>query len=289
MARIIKTVSATGESSGGGGASGISNSDVCNLICSGIVGTASTNMLPKCQGQWQLICQCNQWNSSYTAPLSFDLDTANYRAFRWCWKGMIQKACCYHRFCAYFVNAGGTCTSSAGYRWFAMQNDKKWPVGSCCCWTYCQGDCICWCWYCCGSACSMPQSMTLTIGNATQKVNCMGNPNDTNAGQICFDFCTGGKYSACDYAYCVIGQNRIQGFAWCHPVTWNADVANANYALKSFKIQVDQDWAPTNEGSFSWQGMQGSCPLGYPCWSMYGIPCVGPTITGSNVQPTSYA
>ena len=41
--------------------------------------------------------------------------------------------------------------------------------------------------------------------------------------------------------------------------------------------------------SASWQNAWGNQPQGRPCWSMYGMPCVRPNITGANPTATSFA
>ena len=80
MGRNIKTVSAAGAASGG--SAGLSETDVCNIICKSIVGTASTSMLPKCQDKegWELICNCDYWNECYSSSLEWTLHTTKYRA-----------------------------------------------------------------------------------------------------------------------------------------------------------------------------------------------------------------
>lgn len=285
MSRIIKTVSATGGSSGGG--AGLSASDVCSIICKSIVGTAATSMLPRCQDHegWELICNCDNWSDCYSSTLEWNLDTANYRAFRWCMRGITLCACCHNYFCMYLIDNGGQCQGSDYYRYFDMRGDKPWPSGSCCCWCYGQRDYVCWCWYCCNSACSIPQSMAWEIGSSVSKANCMSG--NASSGGLCYDVCYGHRWSACDYSNNWGGSNRIKGWTWCHPTVWEENQHSCY--LKTLKIKNSYGWIPTDKASVTWQNRWGDKPQGQPCWSMYGIPCTRPNITGSNVQTTSFA
>lgn len=290
MSRSIKTVSADGASSGGG--AGLQASDVCNIICKSIIGTASTSLLPRCQSKegWELICNCNHWEDCYASSIEFDVDTSKYRAFRWCFRGITHCGCCESPYCLYLVDAGGTCQGSVYYRYWDMRN-KPWPTGSCCCW--CQqnsSDCICFCWYCCSTNCAMPQAMSIEIGQSVSKSNCMDGNN--SAGGLCYDICYGHRWPYCDCSPWWGGSNRMVGYGWCSPIVW-AETQNSCYFSK-FKLAAKYGLIPTDSSSVTWQGRWGNEPQGQPCWSMYGIPCTRPNVSGSyggaaNIQTTSFA
>lgn len=288
MARFISTKTASGGSSGGG--AGVSLSEVCtavcNVICNSIVGTATTNTLPKCGNPdgWELICNCNIWKDSWATCICWDLDTSKYRAFRWCIKGMTHCSCCQTYWCMWLVAGNGACQTSVGYRWYNLRNDKPWPIGSCCCWEAGNGDCICWCWCKCDSACSTSQALAIEIGQSVAKSHCMSGQNGTNG--VCYDICYGLKQPWCDYSCCAFGSNRLKGAVWCHPLVWDKSQDENRY-LKSLKIQNTYGWIPTNTATANWQSYFGNKPQGQPCWSLYGIPCDRPTITGSNPQDFS--
>tara|TARA_Y100000768_G_scaffold255659_1_gene194318 strand:+ start:2447 stop:3319 length:873 start_codon:yes stop_codon:yes gene_type:complete len=290
MARIIKTVTSEGGSSTGG--SGVTLPQVCtavcNVICKSIIGTAGTSMLPRCQSKegWELICNCDHWSECYSSTLEWDLDTANYRAFRWCMRGITHCGCCDTQFCMYFIDSSSACQGGQYYRHYDIRGNKPWPVGSCCCWELHQPDCICFCWYCCGTNCSMPQSMSWEIGTSVAKSNCMSGNN--SSGGLCYDICYGHRWPACDFSNCWGGSNRIKGWTWCHPVVWNEEQNSGSY-LKSLRIKNNYGWIPTDTASATWQSRWGNQPQGQPCWSIYGIPCTRPDIAGSNVQTTSFA
>tara|TARA_B100000427_G_scaffold328838_1_gene342989 strand:+ start:3582 stop:4442 length:861 start_codon:yes stop_codon:yes gene_type:complete len=286
MGRNIKTVSAAGAASGG--SAGLSETDVCNVICKSIVGLAATTMLPKCQDKegWELICNCNNWNECYTSQLEWHVDTLQYRAYRWCFRGMTHCACCHTQFCMCFMTKGGQANGSNWYRWFDLRGDKPWPTGSCCCWHHYSEDYICWCWHCCNTSCSVPQAMAIEIGSSVSKAQCMNG--EQAAGGMCYDICYGHRWSACDYANCWGGSNRIKGWTWCHPVVWNSNQHSTRY-LEKIIIKNPYGWIPTDIASASWQNAWTNQPQGVPCWSMYGMPCVRPDITGTNPSITSFA
>ena len=291
MTRIVKTVSTTGESTGG--SAGLQASDVCKIISDSIIGTATTSLLPRCQSKegWELICNCDHWSECYSNAIEFDVDTSKYRAFRWCFRGITHCGCCETTFCMYFVDPNGACQGSNWYRNYDMRN-KTWPNGSCCCWCYQTSfDCICWCWYCCNTNCSMPQAMAIEVGQSVSKANCMSG-NQSAAG-LCYDICYGHRWSYCDCSDWWGGSNRMVGYAWCAPFVW-AETQNSCY-FKKLRIQAKYGLIPTDVSTGpSWQARWGNEPQGQPCWSMYGIPCTRPNVSGSadgapNVQTTSFA
>ena len=285
MARFVTTKTASGGSTGG--SAGVSLQQVCTAVCcvirDGIVGTAATNTLPKFGNPdgWELICNCNQWDNCWGTCILWEVDTERYRAFRWCIRGITFCGCCHHYFCTYLVNSAGNCQTNVGYRYWDMRANKPWPIGSCCCWEAYSGDCICWCWYCCGTNCSMPQAITIEVGQSVSKSNCMSGQNGQYG--VCFDICYGHRWAACDYSCCWGGSNRIKGGVWCHPLVW-AKSQHADRYFKHLKIITNYGWIPTHKASVSWQCWFGDQPQGYPCWSLYGIPCDRPDITGSNVK-----
>jgi len=285
MTRIVKTVTADGGSGGGG--AGLQASDVCKIISDSIIGTGGTTLLPKCQGQWELICNCDIWTDCYASPVTFDLDTNNYRAFKWCFQGMSQCGCKYHYFCAMFhPSSGASPTGSHYYKWMDMQGDKNWPGGSCCCWQNNSGDCICWCWYCCNSTCWLPQSLSIEIGNSSHGSQ-TNSPANANNGRTCYDICYGARFAACDYANCNVGVNRVQGVLWNWPGVWS-EKQNSGCYITKFQITASQGFIPSTSGG-TWSAAAGNLALGTPCWSMYGIPCTRPTFVGCNPQSTTFA
>ena len=285
MARFVATKTASGGSSGGG--AGVTLQQVCSAVCcvinDSIVGTALTNTLPKCGNPdgWELICNCNQWDSTWGTCILWEVDTERYRAFRWCIRGITHCGCCHQKFCMYLVNSSGNCQTNVGYRWYESGDSKPWPIGSCCCWQAQSGDCVCWCWCCCGSACAVPQAVTIEIGQSVSKANCMSGNNGQNG--VCFDICYGLEQPWCDQSCCHYGSNRIKGAAWCHPLVWSKVQHNDRY-FKYLKIINNYGWIPTHKASVGWQCWFTDKPQGYPCWSLYGIPCDRPTITGSNAK-----
>ena len=130
----------------------------------------------------------------------------------------------------------------------------------------------------------MPQAIAIEIGQSVSKSNCMSGNNGQYG--VCYDICYGHRWAACDYSCCWGGSNRIKGGVWCHPLVWSEE-QSSNRFLTKMKIKTNYNWIPTDQASVTWQGDFGNKPQGQPCWSLYGIPCNRPDITGSNVQEFS--
>ena len=132
MGRFIKTVSATGASSGGD--TGLTAADVCNTICTLATQapTAGTTRIMPGFNEWIVICNCPDWNDCYGCNIEWTIDTSLYRAFKWCYRGIRMCACCYMYMCFGMKGSAGHncyCSCSNSYCVGCMCG---WPVYSNC-------------------------------------------------------------------------------------------------------------------------------------------------------------
>ncbi len=168
MSRFVKTV-ATADGGGGGGSSdaGMTAAQACQYACKAICDMFCTNMkCPECRpyyntlpvptvNDYVVVCHCDCWTNCYGQGMVFCLDTNKYRGFKWCYRGVRVKGCCwwYGKMGMAAKGVDCFCCCNNSYR---MSCKCHFPLTQCCnaCWQFWdQGYIEIGCMQCCQSQC----------------------------------------------------------------------------------------------------------------------------------------
>ena len=305
MSRYVKTVAAADGSGGGSaGDSGISAAQACQYACKAICDMFCTNLIcPECRpyyntlpvptvNDYVVVCHCDCWTNSFGQGMVFCLDTNKYRGFKWCYRGVRLKGCCWWYgnmgMAAKGVDCFCCCTNS--YR-YAKDQWCSWPLSMCCsyCWNYYNHSAISiGCQQCCTSQCDGNFNFGWEIYPQWQ--HALQNYNRVQ-GQV--GYCIWMPKGNRDMLQCAGGHEVTIGTnSHCHwAITWSC-----NEACKGTTCYLDR-WcvcvnSPGFESAFCgiWECncMNGKdsnanwLPFGVtPSWTMWGIPCCYPMNIGS--------
>ena len=306
MSRFVKTV-ATADGSGGGGgggSTGISAAQACQFACKAVCDMFCTNMIcPECRpyfntlpvttvNDYVVICHCDCWTNCYGQALSWCLDTNKYRGYKFCYRGIRIKGCCwwYGKMGAAAKNVDCFCCCTNSYR-YAKDRWCSWPLSQCCssCWDYYNyGYVEFGCGQCCQSQCDGQFNMGWELFPKWQKAQ---QNSDRVRGQVgyCIWFPKGNR----DSLQCAGGHEVTIGtISHCHAnMTWSC-----NEAMKGSTCYLDRWCLCVNAGhgfSSAFCGTYQDCQNGKdsnaqplpngvtPSWTIWGIPCCYPVNIGT--------
>lgn len=304
MSRYVKTVAAADGSGGGSaGDSGISAAQACQYACKAICDMFCTNLIcPECRpyyntlpvttvNDYVVVCHCDCWTNSFGQGMVFCLDTNKYRGFRWCFRGVRIKGCCWWYgnmgMAAKGVDCFCCCTNS--YR-YAKDQWCSWPLSMCCsyCWNYYNHSAIAiGCQQCCTSQCDGNFNFGWEIYPQWQ--HALQNYSRVY-GQV--GYCVWMPKGNRDMLQCAGGHEVTIGTnSHCHwAITWSC-----NEACKGTTCYLDRWCVCVNSPGFEsaivgtypdhWNGKDSESnklPAGVtPSWTMWGIPCCYPMNIGS--------
>ena len=284
MARFIKTVTASGESIGGG--AGVTLDQVCTAVCTvisanaqnketavagGVYTAATPDIIPGYNGCWKMICNCPQWTDCYGCCLIWNIDTERYRGFRIQYRGIRSCACCYMYFCPGFGTETCFCCCDEAYRGMCTCG---WPQRSCVQWnTYNKCYMITSaCIYCCSRPVDIGWGFDFCIWMPAWK-----DPGRTQSGNIFYKWVYKKNIAGEANSYCYPGCDVHWGMAFCPNMGWSVNQVGYTGFLSRMCLKVhDVPFQPTTVGGNYCSTTGGNMLAGQPCWSIYGIPCHRP-------------
>ena len=301
MSRYVKTVVAADGSGGGGSDAGMTAAQACQYACKAVCDMFCTNLIcPECRpyyntlptatvNDWVVVCHCDCWNNSYGQGTVWCLDTNKYRGFKWCYRGVRIKGCCwwYGVMGIAAKNVDCFCCCSNSYR---IACKCQWPPSQCCssCWQFWDSGQIQFgCQQCCSSQCDANFNFGWELFPVWQKALPQ---EDRVCGQV--GFCIWMPKGNRDPLQCAGGYDvYIGNNSYCHKtITWSC-----NEAAKGSTCYLDRVCICVNSPGFE-SALCGTYPDGYngkgtdgtplpngvtPSWTMWGIPCCYPMNIGS--------
>ena len=306
MSRFVKTV-ATADGSGGGGGSdaGLTAAQACKYACKAVCDMFCTNLIcPECRpyfntlptptvNDWVVVCHCDCWTNCYGQHVVWCLDTSKYKGFKWCYRGVRIKGCCwwYGHMGMAAKNVDCFCCCTNSYR---ISCKNQYPMDNCCnaCWQYYnQGFIEIGCQQCCSSTCDGLFNFGWSVFPVWQKAQ---QNLDRVQGQV--GFCVWMPKGNRDMLQCAGGYEVFIGNnSYCHhQIVWNSNEAclgttcyldrwclctNGGHAFSS---------ALSSQNTYHQNGFNGNdtdgnqLPAGVtPSWTMWAIPCCYPMNIGS--------
>ena len=307
MSRYVKTVAAADGSGGGGsaGQAGLSAAQACQYACKAVCDMFCTNFkTPACRpyynflptttvNDWVVICHCDCWTSCYGCKVTWCLDTAKYRAFKWCFKGIRIRGCCYFYGAMGMAAKGVECYCCCNNAWLNSCNFYGSPPCMCCnacwqCWNACHIGLFCQ--HCCQAQCdgvfnmgwcifpvgqSREQNQYRTCNQIGYRIWLPDNyDKDTYRGRCevfagtsgyCHRYITWSPEEACKSSTCYLDR-------WCLNVEWNNNYGFESASCGNYPFDCH---AGTDVGGQP-------LPKGVtPMWTIWGIPCCYPMNIGT--------
>ena len=305
MSRFVKTVAAADGSGGGGGSdAGLTAAQACQYACKAVCDMFCTNLIcPECRpyyntlptptvDDWVVVCHCDCWTNCYGQNVVWCLDTNKYKGFKWCYRGVRIKGCCWWYgqmgMAAKGVDCFCCCTNT--YR-----NACKchFPLTQCCsaCWSFYEQCMIeIGCQQCCSSQCDGLFNFGWAVFPQWQKA--LSNQSRVY-GQV--GYCIWMPKGNRDSVQCAGGSEVYMGTnSHCiSKIVWNEAQAckgttcyldrwclcvNGGHAFSS--AISNGCWEQNTHNGTDCDGNQ--LPSGVtPSWTMWAIPCCYPMNIGS--------
>ena len=302
MARFIKTISADGSSSGGGGA-GVTLDQVCTAVCNVICNNVTrnengiteaqdfsedgnyknrTNQIIPGFGCWEIICNCPYWDTCYGCCVTWCVDTMKYRAFRIVYTGIRNQVCCHFYPCLGFGTDSCFCVCSQAYR--GRYQMCGWPMMSCCCWYAYNQEHILhdYCVQCMNAeGRDSVWGFEFMVCAPTWK-----RPTSQHYGRgVWYETKMAQKYYCECSAYCYSDWSVHKGTQFCGCLFWNCNQnSNQHLTRLCWKSSNQPLMSALYTGSYTASNVDGgSCSTGVPCWTIWGQPCVRPMFGTCNM------